>query len=83
MRATIGITAGDPAGIGLEVVLKSISSVLISARWLLFTDREIFERNVARFDPEAVHRLVPIYLRPSEAERRHLPAAASSLREGR
>jgi len=51
MRATIGITAGDPAGIGLEVVLKSISSVLISARWLLFTDREIFERNVARFDP--------------------------------
>ena len=31
MRATIGITAGDPAGIGLEVVLKSISSVLKSA----------------------------------------------------
>ena len=51
MRATIGITAGDPAGIGLEVVLKSISSVLSSARWVLFTDREIFERNAGRFPP--------------------------------
>src|SRR5215471_8799675 len=49
MRATVGITAGDPAGIGLEVVLKSISSVLTSARWVLFTDREIFERNAERF----------------------------------
>lgn len=50
MRATIGITTGDPAGIGLEVVLKSISWVLDSARWVLFTDREIFERNIALFD---------------------------------
>ena len=51
MRATIGITAGDPAGIGLEVVLKSISSGLSSARWVLFTDRAIFNRNTSRFDP--------------------------------
>jgi 4-hydroxythreonine-4-phosphate dehydrogenase len=51
MRATIGITAGDPAGVGLEVVLKSISSVPNLARWLLFTDRAIFDRNVARFKP--------------------------------
>jgi 4-hydroxythreonine-4-phosphate dehydrogenase len=51
MRATIGITAGDPAGIGLEVVLKSISSVLTSAHWVLFTDRSIFERNAALFNP--------------------------------
>lgn len=51
MRATIGITAGDPAGIGLEVVLKSISPLLTSARWVLFTDRPILERNTARFDP--------------------------------
>src|SRR5262249_6509858 len=51
MRATIGITSGDPAGIGLEVVLKSISSVLNLARWVLFTDRAIFERNIARFPP--------------------------------
>ena len=49
MRATIGITAGDPAGIGLEVVLKSISPVLSSARWILFTDRSIFERNAELF----------------------------------
>jgi 4-hydroxythreonine-4-phosphate dehydrogenase len=51
MRATIGITTGDPAGIGLEVVLKSISPVLSSARWVLFTDRSIFERNAERFSP--------------------------------
>src|SRR5215468_922220 len=49
MRATIGITTGDPAGIGLEVVLKCISPVLRSARWIVYTDREIFERNAARF----------------------------------
>ena len=49
MRATIGITSGDPAGIGLEVVLKSISSVLDLARWVLFTDRSIFDRSITRF----------------------------------
>ena len=47
MRATIGITAGDPAGIGLEVALKSISTMPPSARWVLFTDRPTFERNAA------------------------------------
>jgi 4-hydroxythreonine-4-phosphate dehydrogenase len=51
MSAVIGITAGDPAGIGLEVVLKAISPFLNSARWVLFTDRPIFERNVTRFHP--------------------------------
>ncbi|PYS54104.1 MAG: 4-hydroxythreonine-4-phosphate dehydrogenase PdxA [Acidobacteria bacterium] len=49
MQATIGITAGDPAGIGLEVILKAISVVLPSARWVVFTDRSIFERNTSRF----------------------------------
>lgn len=58
MRATIGITAGDPAGIGLEVVLKSISSVLPLARWVLFTDRVIFERNIARFNPDVSSRWI-------------------------
>jgi len=51
MRATIGITAGDPAGIGLEVVLKSISTELAFARWVLFTGRAMFERNAALFTP--------------------------------
>ena len=51
MRATIGITTGDPAGIGLEIVLKSISAVLASARWVLFTDRAFFDRNAAMFSP--------------------------------
>src|SRR5262245_38498071 len=52
MRPTIGITAGDPAGIGLEIVLKSISSTLTSARWVLFADRAIFERNIGIFKPD-------------------------------
>jgi 4-hydroxythreonine-4-phosphate dehydrogenase len=51
MRATIGITTGDPAGIGLEVVFKSIPSVLTLARWVLFTDRPIFELNASLFNP--------------------------------
>src|SRR5262245_48898964 len=58
MRATIGITAGDPAGIGLEVILKSAFSVLESARWVLFTDRPIFERHVARFNPDFKYRWI-------------------------
>jgi 4-hydroxythreonine-4-phosphate dehydrogenase len=49
MLPTIGITAGDPAGIGLEVILKSIAPVQHSARWILFTDRSVFEQNVSRF----------------------------------
>ncbi len=51
MQATLGIPAAYPAGIGLEVVLKSISSVLNFARCVLFTDRAVFQRNAARFDP--------------------------------
>jgi 4-hydroxythreonine-4-phosphate dehydrogenase len=49
MRPTIGITSGDPSGIGLEVAFKAIPSMLSSARWVLFTDRLAFERNYARF----------------------------------
>lgn len=52
MQPTIGITAGDPAGIGFEVVLKSISPILNSARWILFADRVLFERNAARFNSD-------------------------------
>jgi 4-hydroxythreonine-4-phosphate dehydrogenase len=45
VRPTIGITAGDPAGIGLEVVLKALPQVIQSARWILFTTRLSFEKN--------------------------------------
>ncbi len=51
MRPTIGITGGDPAGIGLEVALKSIASAIGSARCVLFTDRPALERNVLVVDP--------------------------------
>jgi 4-hydroxythreonine-4-phosphate dehydrogenase len=41
--STIGISAGDPAGIGLEVVFKALPSLLPSARWVLFCDPPAFE----------------------------------------
>jgi 4-hydroxythreonine-4-phosphate dehydrogenase len=58
MRVTMGITAGDPAGIGPEVVLKSISSVQSLARWVLFIDRSIFERNISYLDTRVSHRWI-------------------------
>jgi len=58
MLSTIGITAGDPAGIGVEVVLKAISSVLNSARWVLYTDRAIFDRNVNLRKPSIEYRWI-------------------------
>jgi 4-hydroxythreonine-4-phosphate dehydrogenase len=58
MCAAIGITAGDPAGIGLEVILKSVASTLKSARWVLFTDRSIFERHLERFNPGVRYRWI-------------------------
>src|SRR5207247_3326908 len=36
-------------GIGLEVVLKSISTTLPLARWVLFADRFVFGRNCVLF----------------------------------
>lgn len=58
MPATIGITTGDPAGIGLETVLKAIPSLLTSARWVLFTDRSAFQRNVELFNPGIQYRWI-------------------------
>src|SRR5688572_1100282 len=49
MRPNIGISSGDPAGVGLEVTLKAIPAVLDSARWLLFTDPPAFDRHHVRF----------------------------------
>jgi 4-hydroxythreonine-4-phosphate dehydrogenase len=45
MRATLGITAGDPVGIGLEVTLKALPHVLNKARWVLFTTPSALMRN--------------------------------------
>jgi len=49
IRTTIGISTGDPSGIGLEVALKALPSVLDQARWILFTDRPAFDRHYVRF----------------------------------
>jgi 4-hydroxythreonine-4-phosphate dehydrogenase len=44
-RLTIGISAGDPAGIGLEVTLKAVPEFIGSTRVILFTDSVHFERS--------------------------------------
>ena len=49
MQSTIGITSGDPSGIGLEVLLKALPATLTSARWVLFTDAASFDRHYVRF----------------------------------
>lgn len=49
MQSTIGITSGDPSGIGLEVLLKALPATLTSARWVLFTDAAAFDRHYVRF----------------------------------
>jgi len=49
LRPTIGISAGDPAGIGLEVTLKSVPEFLASSACVLFTDRLHFERGLSVF----------------------------------
>ncbi len=48
---TIGITAGDPAGIGLEVILKALGPFMGEARWILYVDQPSFEANHQRFAP--------------------------------
>jgi 4-hydroxythreonine-4-phosphate dehydrogenase len=49
VQITIGISAGDPAGIGLEVSLKALPRFLDKARWILFTDQSTFDRHYVRF----------------------------------
>ena len=66
MLSTIGITAGDPAGIGLEVVLKAIPPLLEEANWVLFADQDAFLLNLERFEPT---------LPWSQASRRGSPAS--------
>jgi len=47
----IGISAGDPAGIGLEVVLKAVPEFLGTTRCVLFTDAIHFERSQTKGFP--------------------------------
>jgi len=44
-KPIIGISAGDPAGIGLEVTLKAVPEFLNSTRLVLFTDSIHFNRS--------------------------------------
>ena len=47
----IGISGGDPAGIGLEVVIRALPSMSVDAEWVLYTFRSDFLANVERFNP--------------------------------
>jgi 4-hydroxythreonine-4-phosphate dehydrogenase len=49
MQPTIGISSGDPSGIGLEVTLKALPAVAEEARWILYTDSQAFDRHYVRF----------------------------------
>jgi len=49
MQRIIGISSGDPSGIGLEVILKALPAVAGSARWILYTDAPAFDRHYLRF----------------------------------
>jgi 4-hydroxythreonine-4-phosphate dehydrogenase len=42
----IGLTAGDPAGIGLEVTLRALEEMAGRASWTLFASRPDFEQNL-------------------------------------
>jgi 4-hydroxythreonine-4-phosphate dehydrogenase len=65
MRSTIGISSGDPSGIGLEVILKALPTTLESARWILFTDAPAFDRHYPRFGGGVPYRWIK---RPREAD---------------
>jgi len=49
MRPIIGISSGDPSGIGLEVTLKALPIVAREARWIVYTDSPAFDRHYVRF----------------------------------
>ena len=58
MKRFIGISSGDPSGIGLEVTLKALPTVINSARWILFTDAAAFDRHYVRFGSEIPYRWI-------------------------
>lgn len=45
----IGITAGDPAGVGFEVIFKTLEELGTRSQWILFGDRTDFEAQGERF----------------------------------
>jgi 4-hydroxythreonine-4-phosphate dehydrogenase len=49
MKRLIGISSGDPSGIGLEVILKAMPQAIGLARWVLYTDATAFDRHYVRF----------------------------------
>src|SRR5262245_19880521 len=58
MKRFIGISSGDPSGIGLEVTLKALPAAIGSARWILFTDAAAFDRHYVRFGSQTPYRWI-------------------------
>jgi 4-phospho-D-threonate 3-dehydrogenase / 4-phospho-D-erythronate 3-dehydrogenase len=65
MQRIIGISSGDPSGIGLEVVLKAFPAIAGSARWVLYTDAAAFDRHYVRFGAGLHYKWIA---RPEEAQ---------------
>jgi 4-hydroxythreonine-4-phosphate dehydrogenase len=82
VRPTIGITAGDPAGIGLEVIFKALPDFLPAARWVLFTDPSTFEQNYAVFGSGLPHRWITTFEEINDQAKLflfHVPGAACPI----
>jgi len=63
----IGVTLGDPSGIGPEVVLQCfLSQPLLMANALVFTYRSVAERAMAFADPQGRLCLVPMRLQRAQ-----------------
>ena len=58
MQPIIGISSGDPSGIGLEVTLKALPIVAEKARWILYTDSQAFDRHYVRFGDGFPHQWI-------------------------
>jgi len=85
MQPTIGISSGDPSGIGLEVTLKALPAVANDARWILYTDNQAFDRHYARFGAGLPYQWIrtpaEARMRILEGRRRQVEERRESLRE--
>lgn len=76
----IGITLGDPAGIGPEIVAAAVAQAepALRGRLMIFCDRPILERAFARISGERVPREVKVVDRGSLSADRAIPGQPTS-----
>jgi 4-hydroxythreonine-4-phosphate dehydrogenase len=78
MLPAIGITTGDPRGIGLEVIFKALPPLLSEARWILFTDHAAIEANRNALSALPSHRWIDGMHQTASPSTLSLLAVASS-----